>query len=112
MVRVPATAEGRVDMRAALRALAEREVVSVLCEGGSELAGSMLAGGLVDEMHVFLAPVLLGPRGRPGAVDWAGPDNPADAPRIESPRWELCGNDAYVSGPLVYPKRKATTAPG
>jgi diaminohydroxyphosphoribosylaminopyrimidine deaminase/5-amino-6-(5-phosphoribosylamino)uracil reductase len=49
--------------------------------------------------------VLLGPRGKPGAVDWAGPENPADAPRIESPRWELCGTDAYVSGQLVFPKR-------
>jgi diaminohydroxyphosphoribosylaminopyrimidine deaminase/5-amino-6-(5-phosphoribosylamino)uracil reductase len=105
IIRVPGTAEGRCDMLAAFRELAAREVVSVLCEGGAELAGSLLAGGLVDEMHVFVAPVLLGPRGKPGAVDWAGPENPADAPRIESPRWELCGSDAYVSGQLVFPKR-------
>jgi diaminohydroxyphosphoribosylaminopyrimidine deaminase/5-amino-6-(5-phosphoribosylamino)uracil reductase len=96
-------------MHHALRELAAREVVSVLCEGGAELAGSLLATHLPDEMHVFVAPVLLGPRGRPGAVDWAGPENPADAPRIESPRWELCGNDAYVSGPLAYPKRTTRT---
>ncbi len=112
VIRVPPTAEGRCDMLAALRELAAREVVSVMCEGGSELAGSLLAGGLVDEMHVFIAPMLLGPRGRPGAVDWAGPENPADAPRIESPRWELCGTDAYVSGTLAYPKKAKTTSPG
>jgi diaminohydroxyphosphoribosylaminopyrimidine deaminase/5-amino-6-(5-phosphoribosylamino)uracil reductase len=112
VIRVPATAEGRCDMLSALRELAAREVVSVLCEGGSELAGSLLAGGLVDEMHVFVAPVLLGPRGKPGAVDWAGPENPADAPRIESPRWELCGSDAYVSGSLVYTKKATRTSPG
>lgn len=113
VIRVPATAEGRCDMLAALKALAAREVVSVLCEGGAELAGSLLAGGLPDEMHAFVAPMLLGPRGRAGAVDWAGPETPADAPHIESPRWELCGSDAYVSGRLVYPKRPATrTSPG
>ena len=49
---------------------------------------------------------MLGPRGRPAAVDWAGPEIPCDAPRIESPSWELCGTDAYVYGPLVYPKKK------
>ncbi len=109
LIRVPGTAEGRCDMQVALAELAAREVVSVLCEGGAELAGSLLAAGLVDAMHVFVAPVLLGPRGRPGAVDWAGPESPTDAPRIDKPRWELCGADAYVSGSLVYPKRTVRT---
>jgi diaminohydroxyphosphoribosylaminopyrimidine deaminase / 5-amino-6-(5-phosphoribosylamino)uracil reductase len=108
VIRVPATAEGRCDMRVALRELAAREVVSVLCEGGAELSGSLLAAGLPDELHAFVAPILLGPRGRPGAVDWAGPENPADAPRIDAPRWELCGTDAYVRGVLSYPKRAVT----
>ncbi|HYO95406.1 MAG TPA: bifunctional diaminohydroxyphosphoribosylaminopyrimidine deaminase/5-amino-6-(5-phosphoribosylamino)uracil reductase RibD [Polyangiaceae bacterium] len=104
VIRVPATAEGRCDTIAVLHELAAREVVSVLCEGGAELAGSLMAHGLVDELHVFMAPRLLGPRGRPGAVDWAGPENPADAPHIDPPRWELCGTDAYVWGPLLYPQ--------
>jgi len=108
VIRVPATAEGRCDMRVGLRELAAREVVSVLLEGGAELAGTALAGMLADEMHVFIAPILLGPRGRPGAVDWAGPESPSDAPRIDPSVWELCGTDAYVSGPVVYPKRTTT----
>jgi len=98
-------------MTHALRALAAREVVSVLCEGGAELAGSLLAGRLAAEMHAFIAPVLLGPRGKPGAVDWAGPEAPAQAPRIEPPEWELCGQDAYVHGPLVYPRKKMPSSP-
>ncbi len=106
VIRVASTAEGRIDMTAGLRALAAREVVSVLCEGGAELAGSLFAARLPSECHVFVAPLLLGPRGRPAAVDWAGPDGPADAPRISPPTWELCGTDAYVFGPVVYPKKK------
>ena len=103
IIRVPASPEGRCDMRAALKELAAREVVSVLCEGGAELTGSLLANHIADEMHAFIAPIMLGPRGLPGVLDWAGPESPSDAPRIEPPRWELVGNDAYVSGPLVYP---------
>lgn len=112
VIRVPATAEGRCDAVLGLRELAAREVVSVICEGGAELAGSLLAHGAVDELHVFMAPRLLGPRGRPGAVDWAGPDNPAEAPRIDPPHWELSGTDAYVWGPLVYAKKTGRTNPG
>jgi diaminohydroxyphosphoribosylaminopyrimidine deaminase / 5-amino-6-(5-phosphoribosylamino)uracil reductase len=105
VVRIPNSAEGRVDVAAALRLLASHGVVSILIEGGAELAGSVLASRLADELHAFVAPVLLGPRGRPGAVDWAGPDTPNDAPRIVDPRWELCGRDAYVSGPLAFPSK-------
>jgi diaminohydroxyphosphoribosylaminopyrimidine deaminase / 5-amino-6-(5-phosphoribosylamino)uracil reductase len=103
LIHVPPTAEGRCDMRVALRELAKREVVSVLCEGGAELAGTLLASQQVDRIHAFLAPILLGPRGRPGAVDWAGPEAPDDAPKLADPHWELHGNDAYVTGRVVYP---------
>ncbi|MEN9581840.1 MAG: hypothetical protein RJA70_4849 [Pseudomonadota bacterium] len=112
VIRLASTAEGRVDMTAALKALAAREVVSVLCEGGAELAGSLFAARLPSELHVFVAPLLLGPRGRPAAVDWAGPDGPDDAPRISPATWELCGTDAYVFGPIVYPKKKASSGGG
>ncbi len=105
VVRAPTSAEGRVDVAAALQLLASQGIVSILVEGGAELSGSLLATRLADELHAFVAPVLLGPRGRPGAVDWAGPDTPSEAPRILEPRWELCGRDAYVSGPLAFPAR-------
>jgi diaminohydroxyphosphoribosylaminopyrimidine deaminase / 5-amino-6-(5-phosphoribosylamino)uracil reductase len=106
VLRAPTAAEGRIDPLAALKLLAGRGIVSLMVEGGAELAGSFLATQLADELHAFVGPVLLGPRGRPGAVDWAGPDTPTEAPRITHPAWELCGEDAYVHGGLVYPARE------
>lgn len=103
VAHIPLSTEGRLDMVTALRFLAQRGVVSLLVEGGAELAGSFLAGRMADELHAFIAPILLGPRGRPGAVDWAGPDTPQQAPRIASPAWELVGEDAYVHGRIVHP---------
>jgi diaminohydroxyphosphoribosylaminopyrimidine deaminase / 5-amino-6-(5-phosphoribosylamino)uracil reductase len=105
VVRAPSSTEGRIDAQAALRLLAGRGIVTVMVEGGAELAGSILAGRLCDELHAFIAPILLGPRGRPGAVDWAGPDTPTEAPRIANPRWELVGSDAYVHGVVQFPER-------
>jgi diaminohydroxyphosphoribosylaminopyrimidine deaminase / 5-amino-6-(5-phosphoribosylamino)uracil reductase len=102
IIRVARSNEGRVDIQSALRALAQRGIVTLMVEGGAELTGSILAARLADELHVFIGPLLLGPRGRPGAVDWAGPEDPTDAPRIADPKWELCGKDAYVHGVLSY----------
>ena len=104
VLRAPTSAEGRLDAGAALRMLAAKGIVTLMVEGGAELAGSILAARLADELHAFVAPILLGPRGRPGAVDWAGPATPAEAPRIAAATWELCGSDAYVRGPLQYPE--------
>ena len=103
VVRLAMSTEGRLDVVSALRLLAQRGIVSLLVEGGAELAGSFLAGRLADELHAFIAPILLGPRGRPGAVDWAGPETPQQAPRIANPAWELVGEDAYVHGRIVHP---------
>ncbi|MGO8997280.1 MAG: bifunctional diaminohydroxyphosphoribosylaminopyrimidine deaminase/5-amino-6-(5-phosphoribosylamino)uracil reductase RibD [Polyangiaceae bacterium] len=105
VLRAPSSAEGRIDPQAALRLLGGRGIVTLMVEGGAELAGSMVAGRLCDELHCFIAPILLGPRGRPGAVDWAGPDTPTEAPRIANPRWELVGSDAYVHGVVQFPER-------
>lgn len=110
VLRAPPSAEGRIEPAAGLRLLASRGVVRAMVEGGAELAGSYLAGGVVDELHAFIAPILLGPRGRPGAVDWAGPATPAEAPSIADPQWEVCGNDAHVWGSLFHPARSSPAA--
>ena len=82
-----------------------------MIEGGAELAGSVLAGAVVDELHCFIAPILLGPRGRPGAVDWAGPATPAEAPSIGEPQWEVCGVDAHVWGYFATPLAHLPASP-
>lgn len=63
---LPAGEDGRVDLHALLRHLAEREQVNeLLLETGATLAGAMLDAGLVDEMQLFVAPTLLGGEARP-----------------------------------------------
>ncbi len=60
VVTVEAEASGRMDLAAALRYLAQREVNQVLLEAGPVLTGAMLGAGLVDELVIYMAPKLLG----------------------------------------------------
>lgn len=50
----------RRDPAAALQQLHERGIRHVLLEGGPTLAAAFLAAGLVDEIHAYVAPMLLG----------------------------------------------------
>jgi len=59
------TKDERVDLQALLKSLAEMEVNEVQVEAGARLCGALFEEGLVDELLVYQAPVLLG-EGGPG----------------------------------------------
>lgn len=60
------TTQTEVDPSAVLRRLAEeRQCNNVLLEAGATLAGSWWQAGLVDELVLFIAPVLLGSEAKP-----------------------------------------------
>lgn len=57
--------EGRFDLEAVLRLLGERGINEVQVEAGATLSGAWLRAGLVDELLVYIAPLLLGDTARP-----------------------------------------------
>ena len=54
---------GGLDLGEVLAALAERGFTRVFAEGGAEVASSLVAGDLLDEVVIFRAPVVVGPDG-------------------------------------------------
>ena len=58
-------ANGQVDLRKLLQALAARGVNEVLVEAGPRLAGAFAEQGLVDEYQIFVAAKFLGSTARP-----------------------------------------------
>ena len=60
-----------VDLPLALDRLADRGLEQVLCEGGPALFAAALAAGVVDELDLTIAPVLVG--GAPGLLPAAVP---------------------------------------
>ena len=59
------SAAGGLDLEAVLRELARRGCNEVQVEAGPTLCGAWLAAGLVDELLLYVAPVLLGDSARP-----------------------------------------------
>ena len=65
--------EGRLDLRSALEALAQRNIISVLVEGGSSLNGSLLRDDLVHKLVLYYAESKLGLDSIPFAEGIASP---------------------------------------
>jgi diaminohydroxyphosphoribosylaminopyrimidine deaminase/5-amino-6-(5-phosphoribosylamino)uracil reductase len=63
VVELPAP-DGRPEVAALLDGLGRRRMTNILVEGGSALHGSFADTGQVDEVHVFLAPLLAGGAGK------------------------------------------------
>ncbi len=57
--------DGRLDLGAVLGLLADRGINEVHTEAGATLSGALLRAGLVDELLLYQAPILLGEQGRP-----------------------------------------------
>lgn len=62
---VPIGANGHLDLGAALRMLADRQVNELQVEAGPALCGTLFEQKLVDELLLYIAPVLLGDNARP-----------------------------------------------
>nr|WP_175213177.1 bifunctional diaminohydroxyphosphoribosylaminopyrimidine deaminase/5-amino-6-(5-phosphoribosylamino)uracil reductase RibD [Achromobacter aegrifaciens] len=60
VVLLPGEAPGRVDLPAMMRWLAQEQFNEVHVEAGAGLSGALVAAGCVDELLLYLAPVLLG----------------------------------------------------
>jgi len=85
---------GHLDLDAALRALAERGLTRILCEGGGTLAAALIRAGLVDDLALFSGAAVIGSEG----LAALGPLQLAalkDAPRPALRETHRLGPDLY-----------------
>jgi diaminohydroxyphosphoribosylaminopyrimidine deaminase/5-amino-6-(5-phosphoribosylamino)uracil reductase len=94
---------GIIELKLLFKVLGERQVTSVLVEGGGILTGSLFDQGLVDRVFVFIAPIIIGGEGKT-AVAGRGADKLTDAFRLERITTTRFGEDTLISG-YVVPKQ-------
>jgi diaminohydroxyphosphoribosylaminopyrimidine deaminase / 5-amino-6-(5-phosphoribosylamino)uracil reductase len=95
IVRVPCR-RGLVDLKAVLRELGKREMLSLLLEAGAELNGAALEAGIVDKMILYYAPKIMGTGGVPMAQ--LSSRAFAKAPALANLKLSSCGSDFVVEG--------------
>ncbi len=88
-------ASNGVSLRAAIKELGKRGITSVIIEGGSRLAASVLKEGLADRIMFFLAPLVIGGDGIP-ALRGLGVERLGDAITLEKVRVRRFGEDMMV----------------
>ncbi len=93
-VLIVADVDGRVDLDELLDALGARDLVEVYCEGGPELASSLLRRGLVNRLELHLAPKLLG-AGR--SLDNLGPTSLSEAHSFQIVDSRRAGDDVILT---------------
>ena len=84
-------------VRSALDQLGAAGVTSILLEGGPHLAGTFLDAGEIDEMRLFLAPLVLGGRSARAPIEGEGAEAIAGAVRTLTLDCERIGEDLLVS---------------
>jgi diaminohydroxyphosphoribosylaminopyrimidine deaminase / 5-amino-6-(5-phosphoribosylamino)uracil reductase len=96
VVPVGADDRGRCELRQVLRWLGTHGVSSLLVEGGGEVHWSFLHEGLAQQIHAFIAPLVLGGREAISAVGGAGFPSPQDAVRLVFEEVRRLGEDLVV----------------
>lgn len=94
---------GYPDPRHAARILAERDVQSVLLEGGPTLAAAWWDAGMIDRVVAFVAPVLIGGADSPGPLPGKGFEHMEVAQRLRDVEIVGRGTDVEISGYLEEP---------
>lgn len=89
---------GLVDIEKLLKSLGERQITSVLVEGGGTLLGSLFDKGLVDKVVAFIAPAIIGGVDAKTAVAGRGVEKVADSIKLKRVKVERVGEDIMVTG--------------
>jgi len=97
---LPHSADGRIELGPLLDELGRRGILSVLVEGGATVHASFFAEGVVDKVHAYVAPIVIGGGRAPSPVGGEGIRQLADAIRLREVDTTRIGDDLLITGYL------------
>jgi diaminohydroxyphosphoribosylaminopyrimidine deaminase/5-amino-6-(5-phosphoribosylamino)uracil reductase len=93
---------GRVDLNLLMSILGEKAIDGILLEGGASLNFSALESQIIDEVHAYIAPKIIGGQSAKTPVGGEGIEKMNDAVNLQNVRYENIAGDILVIGEVVY----------
>ena len=97
VIKAPQTRDGRLNLRWLLRRLSRDSITSLLVEGGGEVNGSFLSGGLAQRVVFFYAPKILGGKDAHRAVAGTGAKTWPETLHLRDVEWCRAGEDLLMT---------------
>ena len=93
--------EGFIDLNQILEILYKRGIKKLMVEGGSTVIWNFLKLGLVDDLFVFIGPMIIGGKYTPSMADGEGIDHEDDLINLEILEFRKIGNGLLVHYKMV-----------
>ncbi len=104
LLECPLTA-GHIDLGFLMHELVERDIQSVLVEGGSGVHAAFLDNGLADEILCVVGPKIFGGDTAPSPVSGAGIEEVTNAVQLSEPKHLRIDNDLMIHGKVKFPSK-------
>jgi len=89
---------GLIDLDKLLLGLGQKQITSVLVEGGAILLGSLCDRNLVDKVNVFISPIIIGGEKARTAIGGKGVDKVVNSLKLEHVKTKRSDSDMMISG--------------
>lgn len=89
---------GEIDIQQVIAALAQKELTSLLVEGGSNIHGAFFSAGYGDRIYAFIAPKLVGGKNGYTPVGGSGCALIKDGWQLDSAEYQQLGQDLLITG--------------
>jgi diaminohydroxyphosphoribosylaminopyrimidine deaminase / 5-amino-6-(5-phosphoribosylamino)uracil reductase len=89
---------GQVHLKWLFKELAKREITSILMEGGAQVIGDALNENLVDKMHVYVAPKIMGDQNALSSIAGVRTRNVNEAIQLRNLTLEKIDEDILITG--------------
>jgi len=89
-----------VDLKSVMQQLSDMQINDVLLESGATLSGAMLQAGLIDELIIYMAPVLMGNHAR-GLFALPGLEKMQDKIELKITDQRVVGKDIRITAKIL-----------